>query len=52
MKTKFKLSNIMLSIVLALVMVAGMLPMTALAAEEEVKYAVWVGGGQSPVAQK
>ena len=44
MKTKFKLSNIMLSIVLALVMVAGMLPMTALAAEEEVKYAVWIGG--------
>ena len=44
MKTKFKLSNIIRSIVLALVMVAGMLPMTALAAEEEVKYAVWVGG--------
>ena len=44
MKTKFKLSNIMISIVLALVMVAAMLPMTALAAEEEVKYAVWIGG--------
>lgn len=46
MKTKFKLSNIMLSIVLALVMVAAMLPMTALAAEEEVKYGLWLGGEQ------
>lgn len=46
MKTKFKLSNIMLSIVLVLVMVAAMLPMTALAAEEEVKYGLWLGGEQ------
>ena len=46
MKTKFKLSNIMLSIVLTLVMVAAMLPMTALAAEEEVKYGLWLGGEQ------
>ena len=46
MKTKFKLSNIMLSIVLALVMVAGVLPMTALAAEGEVEYSLWIGGEQ------
>ena len=46
MKTKFKLSNIMLSIVLALVMVAAMLPMTALAAEGEVEYGLWLGGEQ------
>lgn len=34
------------SILLILVMVAGMLPMTALAAEEEVKYDLWIGNQQ------
>ena len=44
MKKKNLLTNRILIIALVLVMVAGMLPVTALAAEEEVKYAVWIGG--------
>ena len=44
MKTKSLFTNRILSIVLALVILAGMLSMTVLAAEEEVKYAVWIGG--------
>lgn len=44
MKMKNLCANRMLSIVLVLVMVAGVFSTTAKASEEEVKYAVWIGG--------
>lgn len=41
---KRKIAKQICSIALALLMLAGMLPMTTLASEEEVKYDVWIGG--------
>ena len=45
MKMKFKFSSRILTLVFALVMAAGMLSMTALAAEEET-YGLWIGNDQ------